>query len=217
MNRTVPGLRLAPGASVAAPVSGVRFGIGQAGPLTLRLFRLSGTRVVVTSQLLPAQLLVLRAAAGGTPVQVVTTRPPMWEPLLAHDRAAHVITGQEVRRPAGGAGLLVDDRPVEGRGAVEVGPWQCRIDVRAQWRPTEIGSFVHTDIAVFGRLPEDPAARIASAFGLPKRATAGLARLDDRSFGIVRRGRIEYATVDLTRAEEQVIGSAGGFGPVVGY
>ncbi len=209
MNRGVPGVEVAPGAAVAAPVSGVRFGQGRAGPLTLRLFRLSGTRVLVTSQLLPAQLLVLRTASAGTPVQVVTGRPRVWEPLLVHDPGTHLVTGTEVRRPAGGAGLLVDDRPVEGRGAAEVGPWQCRIDVRARWAPTELGAFVHTDVAVFGRVAADYTPRIALAFGLPRRATADLARLDDRSFGVLRRGRIEYVTIDLTQAEHQVIARTG--------
>lgn len=216
MRSGVPAVEITPAVTVAAPVSGVRFGTGEHGPLTLRLFRLSGTRVVITSQLLPAQLIVLRTAAAGTPVQVVTGRPQMWQPLVAHDPATHLITGSEARQQQGGASLLVDDRPVEGRGAVEVGPWQCRVDVRAHWTPTEIGSFVHTDLAVFGAVAADYTPRIAAAFGLPKEATAGLARLDDRSFGIVRRGRIEYVSVDLTQPEYDVIERAGGFGPVGG-
>ncbi len=212
MNRGVPTFAVTPGSAVAAPVSGVRFGTAAVGPLTLRLFRLRGTRVVITSALLPAQLIVLRAAAAGTPVQVVTHRSQVWEPLLAHDLRTHLITESEVRWARGGAELLVDDQPVGGRGASELGPWQCRIDVRARWTPTEIDSLVHTDVAIFGAAAAEHAVRIAAAFGLAQQATADLARLDDRSFGIARRGRIEYASVDATRSEQEVLDRAGGFG-----
>lgn len=216
MKRGVPVIEVTPRSAVAAPVSGVRFGVSESGPLTLRLFRLSGTRVVITSQLLPAQLVVLRAAAAGTPVQIVTTRPHLWQPMLAHDPGSHLITDREIRQQPGGESLLVDDRPVEVRGVADVGAWQCRIDVRARWTPTEIGSFVHTDLAVFGTVSAEVTPRIAAAFGLPGQATAGLARLDDRSFGILRRGRIEYASVDPTQAEAQVIARAEGYVPAGG-
>jgi hypothetical protein len=212
VNRGVPTFAMTPGSAVAAPVSGVRLGTGAGGPLTLRLFRLRGTRVVITSAVLPAQLIALRAAAAGTPVQVVTNRPHVWEPLLAHDLRTHLITESEVQRQRGGAELLVDDQPVGSRGATELGPWQCRIDVRARWTPTEIGSFVHTDIAIFATAAAEHSVRIAAAFGLPRQATGELARLDERSFGIVRRGRIEYASVDPTRGEQDLLARAGGFG-----
>jgi hypothetical protein len=211
VTRGVPTIDLAPGALVGAPVSGVRVGVGTDGAaVTLRLFRLTGTRVVVAPASLPAQVLALRAAAGGTPVHVLTTRPHLWQPLLAHDPALHVVARDALRRPPGGAALLIDDRPVENRSPVEVGPWQCRLDVRTRWAPGDVGAFVHSDLTVFGAVTPQDSVRIAAAFGLSRSATAGLAQLDARTVGLVRRGRIEYVTIDLTAAEEQVIAQAGG-------
>jgi hypothetical protein len=214
MSRGIVGLELGEGAEVGAPRSGVQLGTGASGPVVLRLFRVAGTRVVVTSRLLPAQLIVIRVAAAGTPVQVVSSRPQLWEPLLRHDPRAHVVSATEVRQAPGGPTLVVDDRPAEVRSPGEVGPWQCRLDVRAQWAPSEVGSFAYTDLAVFGPVGAELTGRIASAFGLPAPSTQGLAGLDGGTFGVLRRGRIEYVTLDPTQAEQHALEQVEAFRPV---
>ena len=50
------GLDFAPGAEVAAPKSGVLLGTGHGGPVSLRLFRLMGTRIALAARVLPAQI-----------------------------------------------------------------------------------------------------------------------------------------------------------------
>jgi hypothetical protein len=205
-------------AQVSAPTSGVRLGTGagpgQDGPLLLRLFRVSGTRVVSVGRPLAAQLIAIRAAAAGTPVQVITGRPEFWAPLLRHDTATHLVTRAEVRQMPGGPTLIIDDRQTETSGLADVAPWQCRIDIRPTWQPPELRAFARTDLTLFGVTAEDATPRIALAFAIPVHAVHGLARLDSTSFGILRRGRIEYVTVDPTEAEGRALDEASGYGPV---
>jgi hypothetical protein len=196
-------------AEVTAPPSGVQIGIGQAGPLTLRLFRLAGTRAVLAARVVPAQLLAIRVAAGGTAVQVVTSRPQLWEPLLRRD-AGHVVGPAEVRQPLGGPTLVIDDRPPEARGPAEIRPWQCRLEIRTQWTPAMLGSFAHADLTIFGAIPAEYSAGVAKAFGVPVAAAEVLARLDAGSFAVARRGRIEYVSLNPTAAEGQLLELARG-------
>ncbi|HEU5266894.1 MAG TPA: hypothetical protein VFU35_09335 [Jatrophihabitans sp.] len=214
MRPGVVGVRFSARATVSAPTSGVRLGTGPEGPVLLRLFRVFGTRVVVTSPVSPVQLIVVRTAAAGTPVQVITARAQLWAPLLRHDSATHLVTPTEARQLPGGPSLIVDDRPAEARGTAEVAPWQCRIDVRSGWHPAELRALARTDLAVFGVTGEDLTPQIAVAFGLPVAAAHGLSRLDTGSFGILRRGRVEYVTLDPTDAEAQVLDEAGGYRPM---
>jgi hypothetical protein len=207
-------VRFGPGAQVSAPASGVRLGTGVDGPVSLRLFRVSGTRVIVSGPVLPAQLLVVRAAAAGTPVQVITGRPEQWAPLLRHDTATHLVAATEVRQMPGGPTLIVDDRQTRAPGLGEIAPWQCRIDIRAGWQPAELRGFARADLCVFGLTPEELTPHLAIAFALPVHAVHGLSRLDSASVGVLRRGRIEYVTVDPTEAERRVLDDATGFGPV---
>lgn len=197
-------LDLEPTASVAAPASGVQLGLGRGGPLTLRLFRAAGTRVALAARVFPAQLIVLRAAVAGTPVQVLTTRPQLWQPLL-RDGAGHVVSSTEVRQATSGPTLLVDDRPVETRGPADVRPWQCRIDVRTQWTYADISAFGRADLAIFGAVPPDVVTAVATAFGVAPHLAQPLAQLDSGSFGALRRGRVEYVSLDPTAAESQVL------------
>lgn len=207
MHGGVLGLDLAAVGAVPAPASGVQLGVGAAGrPVALRLFRAGGVRVALATELLPVQLIVVRAAAAGTPVQVVTARPQSWEPLLRHDRALHLVAATETRHGVGGPALLVDDRPAGvPRGAAELHPWQCRIDVRSQWMPNEIGGFARADLTLFGRVPVEVTAALGSAFAVPQAAAAALARLDPTTFGAARRGRIEFVTLDPTRDEAALL------------
>lgn len=214
-------LRLPRGATVAAPLSGLQLGTGRSGSMALRLFRTAGTRVVLAARPAPAQLLAVRAAAAGIPVQVVTSRSQLWEPLLRdpgqQGRSAlgpHVVATTEMRQAPGGPSLLIDDRPAEPRGPGEPRAWQCRLEVRTQWTPAELGSYAYTDIVIFGAIPAEYTRNVAAVFGIGARAAEPLARLDARSFGIVRRGRVEYVSLDPSPAEGQLLEQARGVAAV---
>ncbi|SHG69736.1 hypothetical protein SAMN05443575_2573 [Jatrophihabitans endophyticus] len=212
MRNGIVGLELAPGAQVDAPASGVRLGGGQTGPLSLRLFRSAGTRVALAARVLPVQLLVVRTTAAGTPVQVVTSRPPLWEPLLRGAAHGRVVPDPGGLQATGGPSLLVDDRPAVGRTAVEIRPWQCRIDVRTQWTPAELPGFGRYDIAVFGAVPPEIAVLVSRAFALPRGAADPLSRLDAGSFAVLRHGHVDYVSLDPTAAEGQLLDQARGAG-----
>lgn len=208
MRRGVLDVRLDERAVVGAPTSGVQLGVGRDGPVRLRLFRLVGTRVVVATRPDPVRLLVVRVAAAGTPVQVVTDRAGSWRPLLG-DGAGHLVGDTETRALAGGIGptLVVHDRePI--RGAEEVQPWQCRLELRPRWTPAQLVGFARGDVTVFGALPAEFVPGVARAFDLPMRAAEPLARLDATSFAVVRRGHVDYVTLDPTPAEAQALARA---------
>lgn len=199
-------------AEIAAPRSGVHLGTGQAGAVTLRLFRLTGTRIALASRVLPAQLIAVRTLAAGTTVQVVTSRPQLWEPLLRNSPSSLVVPAAAALPQTSGPELLIDDRPAEARTPIEIRPWQCRIDVRTQWTPAELAGFAHNDLTMFGAVPPDTAAMIGATFGLRRNATEPLCRLDSGSFGMLRRGRIDYVSLNPTPAEGQVLEQARGIG-----
>jgi hypothetical protein len=211
VKRGIVGVRLPEGTVVAAPRSGVVLGAGETGPLALRLFRLSGTRVIAASAGPAVQLLVVRAAAAGTPVHVVTGRPAAWTPLLTADRSAYVVvTAPEMLVPTGGPSLLVDDRPVSGRSPIELRPWQCRVDVRTDWTAADLSTFGYTDLTVFGTLPPELTASVVSAFALPAALGERLAYLEPGVNALVRRGRLELVALDPSPAERQLLDGARG-------
>jgi hypothetical protein len=209
MNRGVVGLRLGESAAVRAPVSGVHFGVGERGPIALRLFRLTGTRLAVVWAP-AAQLIAVRVAAAGTPVQVVTNRPALWEPLLPRHLAGQVVPSAELLTPPGGPSLVVDDRPAHARGAAELHPWQCRIDVRTDWMPGDLASFSYADLAILTDVPPDATGIVASAFGIPVPVAERLAQLPPGRLALLRRGRVEFGVLNPTPAETQLLDAAQG-------
>lgn len=212
MKSGIVGIDFEPGAEIAAPQSGVHLGTGQSGAVSLRLFRLMGSRIVLAARVLPAQLIAVRAAAGGTSVQVVTSRPQLWEPLLQTSRTSAVLRSADALAQLGGPVLFIDDRPAEARSPLEIRAWQCRIDIRTQWTPAELAAFAHTDLTIFGAVPSDAAKTICATFGLPATAADPLTRLDAGSFGMLRRGHLEIVSLNPTPAEGQVLESARGIG-----
>ncbi len=174
----------------------------------LRLFRSGGTRIVLAAGVLPAQLIAVRTAASGAAVHVISVRPQLWEPLLRHGPDAHIFgPGAALPAPSGPT-LLIDDRPAEVRGAADVPPWQCRLDVRTHWTPSELATFAHSDVVVLGTMAGALAARVASVFDVPLEATGPMATLAPGSFALLRRGRLEYVSLDPAPAERQVLETA---------
>lgn len=201
MRRGIAGIELAPDAAAAPPASGVYLGNGHGGPVRLRLFRLPGTSAVSVSALACSQLIAVRAAAAGTPVQVLTGRPDTWQGLTFDSQVLRIYAATDLPPPPDGPSLLVDDRPPQARRAVATAPWQCRLDVRTEWSRQEIASFAHANLTVFGILPADLTAVVASAYRIPQHAAAGLAHLEPGVVGLARRGLLELVRLDPTQAE----------------
>jgi len=61
---------------------------------------------------------------------------------------------------------------------------------------------------VLGTVAGDLAARVASVFEIPAAATGPLSSLDAGSFALLRRGRLEYVSLDPTPAEGEVLALA---------
>ena len=213
MSRGIVDVRFAPDAAVSAPASGVQLGIGEGGPVTLRLFRLSGTPVVFASALAPAQLIAIRVAAAGTPVHVLTGRPQFWQPLLPAAGGLHAISPSEQPQPPGGPSLLIEDRPAQLRTPAEAYPWQCRLDVRTEWSPADLPSFAYTDVAAFGGIPVHYAQALAAAFRVPEPQAARLTRLEPGTVGVFRRGQMALVALNATDAELSLLDQARGAAP----
>lgn len=207
MRTTAVGVRFTPGAAVSAPASGVHLGVGLAGQVSLRLFRLGGTSISVVSTMLPAQLIALRTAAAGTPVQVITSRAQFWQPLLPPGRS-FVVAETEQPQPSGGPSLLIDDRPAQARSGTEMRPWMCRIDVRTEWTAAELSSFVYSDLALFGGVPPGLTRQIAASFRVPLQQIEPLTGLEFGRVALMSRGRLDVVTLDPTISERSVLDSA---------
>jgi hypothetical protein len=205
MRRGAVRIRLSADAAVAAPPSGVHLGVGPGGAVSLRLFRSSGTRIGLAAPVAPAQLLAIRTATAGAAVQVVTARPQLWGPLLRHGSETHIVRPGQALPPTGAPTLIIDDRPDEARSTAEVRPWHCRLDVRTRWTPADLPALAHADVAVFGPVPPALTDAVAAAFSVSAADSAPLATLSAGVFALLRRGRLEYLSLDPTPAETQVL------------
>lgn len=217
---------VAPEDMVPAPPTGVAIGRGTAGPVHLRLFRLSGTRVVLGAGgdgLRAAQLLALRAATSGIPVEVVTGRPQMWQPLIGHGPGSRIRRPDEPARPSAGPMLLVDDRPGDAaaqRTLGDVRAWQCRLEIRGPAAENAdgdssgataadtLGSVARADVVVLGAVPPQVAARAVAAFGVSPEVGEVLPRLEPGTCALLRRGRVDYVALEAGAAEQALLDAA---------
>lgn len=196
------------GTAVPAPQTGVHFGTGTDGPLSLRLFRPVGTTIAALSGVQPARLIALRAAMGGSTVRVISSRPQVWTPVLRFGADARVAPPGAAVPVTAGPMLIVDDRPSETRSLGEAGEWQCRVDVRTPWTPADMAAYSAADVLLVSMLSAEMAAVVGSMFGLGQAATA-LTTLRPDLVGVVTRGRLKIVTTPLSAAEAPVLRSSG--------
>lgn len=206
MSRGQLTLSLVPGIASAAPRSGAHLGIGQGGPVALRLFRQIPTRLAVVGAIEAAQLLAIRAGSVGASVLVMTRREAMWGPVVAHSPDGRVTP------PAAGAaqlarpqGVIVDDRPEETRGTGEVGEWQCRMDIRTPTSAAELASLGYADAVLLGRVDAELAAAVPAVFGVAPAHPAHLTSLADGVVAVLRRGALDYVTLDPAPREAALL------------
>jgi hypothetical protein len=217
------GVSVAPDDMVPAPPTGVAVGRGAAGTVHLRLFRPSGTRVVLGAgrdAVRAAHLLALRAAASGIPVEVVTARPQMWQPLIGHGPGSRIRTPDEPARPSAGPMLLIDDRPGDAASQCALGgvrAWQCRLEVRGpapESDPTAgvadepLGSVARADLVVLGAVSPEIAAGAVAAFGVSPEVGEVLPHLEPGTCALLRPGRVDYVALDAGAAEQALLDAA---------
>lgn len=201
---------------VPAARTGILLGAGAQGPVHLRLLRQSGIRIAIAAEPLPAQLIALRAANAAVPVEVGTRRRPPWEPLIAA-APGMALRSPDRLAPRSGPALIVHDHAPPGPGnaaggnrpAADVRPWQCRVDVYPGWTADQPNTLATVQLAISGPVPAPDAARLATAFGLPPEMLAAVPGLPALTFALLRRGRLEYVSVEPTAAERELLAAAG--------
>jgi hypothetical protein len=209
MSRGLLYLPLAPGLASAAPRSGSHLGIGQAGPVTLRLFRQAPTRLAVVGAVEAAELLAIRAASVGATIVVMTRRDSMWGPAVGHSPDGHVVApGPGATQSVTGQAVIVDDRPEEPRGTGEVGDWQCRLDVRTPRTGSDLASLGNADAVLVGRMDAELAAAVPSIFAVAPAHPAHLTSLAEGVIAVLRRGALDYVTLDPTPSEAALLRSS---------
>jgi hypothetical protein len=209
VNRGALRLPLAPGVTASAPGAGVHLGIGQAGPVALRLFRQVPTRIAVVGPVQAAQLLAIRAAAGGTAVLVLTVREHLWSAAIAHGPSSRVSPpGPNALQLAGTPGVIVDDRPEAARGLGEAGEFQCRIELRAPTTQQDLAALAQADAVLLGRVDAELAAAVPGVFAVAPAHPAHLTSLADGVVAVLRRGALDYVTLDPTAAEASLLRAA---------
>ncbi len=209
--RGIAKVHLPAATTIAAPRSGVNLGVDDAGdPVTLRLFRPSGTRVTAISALAPVQLLVMRAAHAGVVVRVVTPRPRHWQRVLAHGSDAGAVAPSTVLPQISGPQLVVDDRLVDDprdqtRGPGDAFAWRCRIELRSQDSSADPRTRGRAELLLLGELRPELTLALATGFGV-----APLVRVPDAgSVTVLRRGGLAYVTLDPTPDEAPLLQSNG--------
>jgi hypothetical protein len=200
---------LPPGLKSPAPRSGLHLGSTQSGPCTVRLFRPSGTRVAAVATLAPVQLLALRAAALGVAVRVLTARPQAWEPLLAAGPDARTLPAGADVPLAAGPSLVVDDRPEHPRRLGEAGAWRCRIDVRTPVTSADLRTLTAADVLLVGGLVPDLAIAATAGLGVSVPHLSQLTAPAQGTVTVLRRGGIDYVTLDPSAAERTVLDRIG--------
>jgi hypothetical protein len=209
MTRGIATIALAPDTRVTAPRSGLHLGRGTSGPVTLRLFRHSGTRVAAVSALVPVQLLAARAAQGGLQVRVLTARPRHWQPLLAgRADAAAVPPNSELPAPTGPS-LVVDDRPEETRRLGDTVAWRCRIDIRTPASGADLRTLIGADLLLVGGLLPDLALAATSGMGVSVPHLSQLTAPAAGTVTVLRRGGIDQVSLDPTAEELQLLDQTG--------
>lgn len=203
---------LDPTAVVPAPTTGVHLGRNKSGPMTMRLFRPRGTRIVVFSGLHTAQLITLRAAVTGAVVRVMSAREAAWLPVLHQGSDARLLPpdGQQF---APGPRVLTDDRPDDGRPFGEADDWQCLIDVRTLGSDdprlvdeSRISGFGAADVAFFSVLNTSLATLVGGVFDLGE-AAASLTVVPPHAVAIVTRGHVQLVRMEATNEERAVLRS----------
>jgi type VII secretion protein EccE len=191
--------------------AGVTAGHDAAGPVALRLFRSRPTQVALVTSTWVARLLALRAQAVGGLVEVASSRPDTWLPVVTAapaGRAAVVPVGTPVPGPA--MLLRCDDAgPAGGAPRADVGPWQARFAVQDFLPATAVAGLRGFDLVVVQRVGTDVLAPLAAAFGIADDARSALAGLPDDVVALLAPGTApRFVRLAATPTETRLLGPA---------
>ncbi|MFV2101960.1 type VII secretion protein EccE [Micromonospora sp. LOL_024] len=182
-------------------------------PVTVRLFRPEGTRVMLVGGVRAAQLLTLRAMALGARVVVRTARPHAWESFV---RGA-VVPGDTIPllppgRPLPGHPatpltpmLVVQDAPSPPAGPRPGTAWQATLLVRDELTPADADASGRADLAVFQPLSPSEATVAGTCMGLGDSAQM-LTRIRPDMVAVVNRRALRWALLAATPIEAQLVG-----------
>lgn len=198
-------------ADVPLPGAGVTAGHDADGPVPLRLFRSRPTQVALVTSSYVARLLALRAQAVGALVEVSSSRPDTWLPVVTAapaGRAALVAAGAAMPAPA--MLLRCDDLgPAGAAPRPDVGPGQARLAVTDFLPATAVAGLRGYDLVVVQRVRTDVLGPLAAAFGLADDARAALAGLPDDVVALLAAGvPPRFVRLAPTPAETRLLGPA---------
>ncbi|GAA1712821.1 hypothetical protein [Propioniferax innocua] len=174
--------------SVLGP-SGLVLGQGPRGPVTIRLFRPHGTRIVLGAPEYVSWLVVYRAAALGVHISVTGDAEP-WRSLL--DRLRHTGVSVDHGPQIPDSGLPYRPSLVLGDLPPQLGPWQAHLGVAS---PEESPApFRAADLALVTP-DEEGAANLRRAFFLTGGQTRAASTLSENQVAVVSAHRLVRATV----------------------
>ena len=194
---------------VPLPGAGVTAGHDAHGPVPLRLFRSRPTQVALVTSSYVARLLALRAQAVGALVEVSSSRPDTWLPVVTAapaGRAALVAAGAPL--PAAPMLLRCDDLgPAGAATRPDVGPGQARFTVTDFLPATAVAGLHGYDLVVVQRVRTDVLGPLATAFGLADDVRAALAGLPDDVVALLGSGvPPRFVRLVPTPAETRLLG-----------
>lgn len=185
------------------------------GPMTIRLFRSSATRILLVGGVAAAQLITLRAMALGARVVVRTSRPHAWEPFVRGvtvpgDIVAIIPPGHPVGGPPGtplrpllvvlDAGSMPTDP-----SSVLVSGWQTTLVVRDTLTPADGDVLAQANLAVLQPLRPGEAVLAGSILGLGESAQ-WLTRIRPDMVAVINRRALRWARLVPTPIETQLVG-----------
>jgi hypothetical protein len=212
------GLDVSDSDPVPAPESGILLGQRRGKPVTLRLFRPQGTRIVVLGHQRGPQLVALRAAGLGARVEVATANRQHWQAIGTVSRdltiAAHGALLPSIGSPFRPI-LTVDDRAGESAPAGDAASWQCRMDLRAIPEPSGLAQYGGTDLLLIGQLPLSVASTLVQLYHLDPAMDSALAAMPVDGIAAIRKGSVQLMSVAETAAETATLGRQSAPSPVV--
>ena len=174
--------------SVLGP-SGLVLGQGPRGPVTIRLFRPRGTRVVLGAPEYVSWLVVYRAAALGAHISITGDTEP-WRSLVDRLRHAGVTVDHGPQVPD--SGFPYRPSLVLGEQPPQLGPWQAHIGLGS---PEEsLATFRAADLALVTP-GEDGAANLRRAFFLTGGQMRAASALSENQVAAVSAHRLVRVTV----------------------
>lgn len=185
---------------------------GEGGPVTIRLFRSTPTRVVVAVPEYVTWLLAYRAVAQGAHLSIVSDSPSRWQPLVqaveASGGTADLLDGQ-TRPPSAGRpyrpSLVIDDSDhFDGMGS-QLGAWQAVLVVQSVTTSAAVFALRTCDLALMAPWDQRVAEQSRRAYALTPAQVRSCNNLAENEVVIARPRRVMRVAIPPTATEYQVL------------